>query len=102
LLAATSTPFRRPAGFGSFLQRTKGKLYPRPIAIQDTICEPEAAGHRRWARSGCILRTKGEPSLLGHEDGRTTVVPVHSGETIGPGLLLKICAAPVQTPKKWR
>ena len=25
-----------------------------------------------------------------HADGRSTVVPVHSGETIGPGLLLKI------------
>ena len=37
-----------------------------------------------------ILRTKGSHHFLGHEDGRTTVVPVHSGETIGPGLLLKI------------
>ncbi len=25
-----------------------------------------------------------------HSDGRATVVPVHSGETIGPGLLSKI------------
>ncbi|MHB1591402.1 MAG: type II toxin-antitoxin system HicA family toxin [Sulfuricella sp.] len=25
-----------------------------------------------------------------HPDGRSTVVPVHSGETIGPGLLAKI------------
>lgn len=25
-----------------------------------------------------------------HADGRETVVPVHAGETIGPGLLLKI------------
>ena len=25
-----------------------------------------------------------------HPDGRTTVVPVHAGETIGPGLLSKI------------
>jgi predicted RNA binding protein YcfA (HicA-like mRNA interferase family) len=25
-----------------------------------------------------------------HPDGRTTVVPVHSGETLGPGLLSKI------------
>jgi hypothetical protein len=28
--------------------------------------------------------------FLKHPDGRKTVVPVHSGETIGPGLLLKI------------
>jgi len=27
---------------------------------------------------------------LRHEDGRSTVVPVHSGEIIGPGLLHKI------------
>lgn len=25
-----------------------------------------------------------------HNDGRTTVIPVHTGETIGKGLLLKI------------
>jgi predicted RNA binding protein YcfA (HicA-like mRNA interferase family) len=37
-----------------------------------------------------IKRTKGSHYFLGHEDGRKTVVPVHSGETIGPGLLHKI------------
>jgi len=36
------------------------------------------------------LRVKGSHHLLRHEDGRTTVVPVHAGETIGPGLLSKI------------
>jgi predicted RNA binding protein YcfA (HicA-like mRNA interferase family) len=28
--------------------------------------------------------------VLRHEDGRSTVVPAHSGETTGPGLLHKI------------
>ena len=28
--------------------------------------------------------------FLQHPDGRQTVVPVHAGETIGPGLLNKI------------
>ena len=28
--------------------------------------------------------------FLRHADGHVTVVPVHSGETIGPGLLHKI------------
>lgn len=28
--------------------------------------------------------------FLRHPDGRATVVPVHSGETIGPGLLRAI------------
>ena len=37
-----------------------------------------------------ILRIKGSHHFLRHADGRATVVPVHSGETIGPGLLMKI------------
>ena len=37
-----------------------------------------------------VLRIKGSHHFLRHLDGRTTVVPVHSGETIGPGLLAKI------------
>mgnify|MGYP001618668123 CR=1 FL=1 len=36
------------------------------------------------------VRTKGSHHFLRHMDGRATVVPVHSGETIGPGLLSKI------------
>ena len=37
-----------------------------------------------------VLRIKGSHHFLRHEDGRSTVVPVHAGETIGPGLLHKI------------
>jgi predicted RNA binding protein YcfA (HicA-like mRNA interferase family) len=37
-----------------------------------------------------ILRVKGSHHFMQHLDGRRTVVPVHSGETIGPGLLGKI------------
>ena len=37
-----------------------------------------------------VVRVRGSHYFLRHEDGRGTVVPVHSGETIGPGLLLKI------------
>ena len=36
------------------------------------------------------IRIKGSHHFLQHEDGRCTVVPVHSKETIGPGLLNKI------------
>ena len=36
------------------------------------------------------IRVKGSHHFLRHEDGRSTVVPAHSGETIGPGLLHKI------------
>ena len=37
-----------------------------------------------------VLRVKGSHHFLRHPDGRSTVVPAHSGETIGPGLLHKI------------
>jgi len=37
-----------------------------------------------------VLRIKGSHHFLHHLDGRSTVVPVHSGETIGPGLFAKI------------
>ena len=37
-----------------------------------------------------VLRIKGSHHFMQHPDGRRTVVPVHAGETIGPGLLNKI------------
>jgi len=37
-----------------------------------------------------VIRVKGSHHFLRHADGRSTVVPVHSGETIGPGLFTKI------------
>jgi len=37
-----------------------------------------------------VLRVKGSHHFLYHTDGRSTVVPVHSGEDIGPGLFAKI------------
>ena len=37
-----------------------------------------------------VLRVKGSHHFLRHVDGRTTVVAVHSDETIGPGLLSKV------------
>jgi predicted RNA binding protein YcfA (HicA-like mRNA interferase family) len=37
-----------------------------------------------------VTRTRGSHHFLRHPDGRVTTVPVHSGETIGPGLLSKI------------
>jgi predicted RNA binding protein YcfA (HicA-like mRNA interferase family) len=42
-------------------------------------------------KTGFIVeRQRGSHVFLKHEDGRATVVPVYSGETIGPGLLSKI------------
>ena len=37
-----------------------------------------------------VIRIKGSHYFLRHPDGRTTVVPVHRGEDIGPGLLNQI------------
>ena len=37
-----------------------------------------------------VVRIKGSHHFLQHPDGRATVVPVHAGETIGPGLMSKI------------
>ena len=37
-----------------------------------------------------VVRIRGSHHFLRHSDGRTTVVPVHGPETLGPGLLSKI------------
>ena len=37
-----------------------------------------------------VDRTRGSHVFLKHTDGRATSVPVHSGETLGPGLLRSI------------
>ena len=37
-----------------------------------------------------VIRTKGSHHFMRHANGRATVVPVHAGEIIGPGLLNQI------------
>ena len=37
-----------------------------------------------------VARIKGSHCILKHADSRATVVPIHAGETIGPGLYNKI------------
>jgi predicted RNA binding protein YcfA (HicA-like mRNA interferase family) len=37
-----------------------------------------------------VVRIRGSHNILKHQDGRQTVVPIHAGESIGPGLLAKI------------
>jgi predicted RNA binding protein YcfA (HicA-like mRNA interferase family) len=37
-----------------------------------------------------VARIKGSHHFLRHADGRATVVPVHAGEIVGPGLLAAI------------
>lgn len=46
---------------------------------------------RALERAGfSVERTRGSHVFLKHSDGRATAVPVHSGETLGPGLLRAI------------
>jgi predicted RNA binding protein YcfA (HicA-like mRNA interferase family) len=37
-----------------------------------------------------VDRQRGSHLFLKHPDGRATVVPIHAGETIGPGLFAKV------------
>ena len=46
---------------------------------------------RALERAGfAVVRVRGSHVFLKHDDGRVTTVPVHAGETIGPGLLRSI------------
>ena len=55
---------------------------------------PRATGKqliRALAKAGFEeARIKGSHHFMRHPDGRATVVPVHAGESIGPGLMAKI------------
>jgi len=37
-----------------------------------------------------VIRAKGSHHFLRHPDGRATVIPIHAGETLGPGLFNQI------------
>ncbi|MFM9942775.1 MAG: type II toxin-antitoxin system HicA family toxin [Hyphomicrobiaceae bacterium] len=58
--------------------------------------EPRAAfdrgsGDRKAATRGFdVIRIRGSHHRLAHSDGRSTTVPVHGAEIIGPGLLSRI------------
>ncbi len=55
---------------------------------------PSVTGHQVITALGKagfeVARVRGSHHILIHSDGRRTVVPVHSGETIGRGLLAQI------------
>ncbi len=58
---------------------------------------------RALRRAGfSVERSRGSHFFLKHADGRTTVVPVHSGETIGPGLLRAILEDANMSPEEFR
>ena len=37
-----------------------------------------------------LVRQRGSHAIMKHPDGRSTVLPIHGGETIGVGLMSKI------------
>ncbi|MBC7259521.1 MAG: type II toxin-antitoxin system HicA family toxin [Chloroflexi bacterium] len=47
-----------------------------------------------------VVRVKGSHHFLRHPDGRSTVVPVHRGEVIGPGLMSQILRDCEMTPEQ--
>jgi predicted RNA binding protein YcfA (HicA-like mRNA interferase family) len=48
---------------------------------------------RALAKAGFqVIRIRGSHHFLRNATGRTTVAPIHAGETIGPGLMAKILA----------
>ncbi len=49
-----------------------------------------------------VIRQKGSHTFLRHPDGRSTVVPLHAGETVGPGLLRKIIHDVEMTREEFR
>jgi predicted RNA binding protein YcfA (HicA-like mRNA interferase family) len=48
-----------------------------------------------------VVRIRGSHHFLRHADGRATVVPVHAGETIGPGLLKQILSDVEMEPQEF-
>ena len=47
-----------------------------------------------------VIRVRGSHHFVRHANGRCTVIPVHSGETVGPGLLAKILQDCDLTPEQ--
>jgi predicted RNA binding protein YcfA (HicA-like mRNA interferase family) len=71
---------------------------------QNPAAHGRRVGHTALEAAGfTVIRIKGSHHFLRHNDSRSTVVPVHAGETIGPGLLHKIlrdCHLSVQDLQK--
>ncbi len=57
---------------------------------------------RALQRAGfAISRTRGSHVFMEHADGRVTTVPVHGGETLGPGLMRSILRDVDMSPEKF-
>ena len=54
-----------------------------PLPARKVLRALEALGFQ-------VVRQKGSHAMLVHSDGRSTIVPIHPGQEIGPGLIRKI------------
>ena len=61
----------------------------RGAGIRGSLVTVSSLPSKGWGFASFALKAA-ITFCLRHEDGRSTVVPVHSGETIGPGLLHRI------------
>ena len=58
---------------------------------------------RALSRAGFeAVRQRGSHLFLKHVDGRSTVVPIHSGEVLGPGIMSKILRDAELTREEFR
>ncbi len=47
-----------------------------------------------------VIRVRGSHHFLQHPEGRRTLVPVHSGETLGPGMFTKVLSDCEMSPEE--
>lgn len=65
-----------------------------PISAKKVIKALESLGFTR-------IRQKGSHLFMQHPDGRTTIVPIHSGKDLGKGILRKIINDAKITRDEW-
>jgi predicted RNA binding protein YcfA (HicA-like mRNA interferase family) len=49
-----------------------------------------------------VIRVRGSHHFLRHADGRSTVVPVHASETIGPGYWAESYEIAILAVSRWK
>ncbi|ETA66800.1 MAG: hypothetical protein PWQ75_2576 [Methanolobus sp.] len=65
-----------------------------PISAKKVIKALESLGFTQ-------IRQKGSHLFMQHPDGRTTIVPIHSGKDLGKGILRKIINDAKITRDEW-
>ena len=66
----------------------------KPLPARKVIRALENIGFRQ-------IRQKGSHLFMRHPDGRTTLIPIHTGEKIGKGMIRKIINDAELTRDEW-